>query len=133
MFVPENPILFPKPKLVQCPRESCGAKWYWRTWWQGKSKTACSSCKSTITPVEAEPDEDSKTVKLIKCPACGKYQWYVGNKDKTSCTSNGCKKKNVPVVEITFEEIKAIIRAYTIGAGAEELEYYQQRVEEYGQ
>ena len=127
--IPDNPLLLPKPKLVQCPKDSCGAKWWWRTWWQGKSKTACSSCKSTITPIETKPDSDTKGVRLIKCPACGSLIWYVGSKDKTSCTSIGCKKKNVPVVEVTFAELETIIELH----GYEEEEYYKERLEEYKQ
>jgi len=127
--IPDNPILLPKPKLVQCPKESCGGQWWWRTWWQGKSKTACSSCKSTITPIEIKPNAETKSIKLIKCPGCGSLMWYVGNKDKTSCTSVGCNKKNVPVVEVTFEELKATIKEH----GYENQEYYKKRLEEYKQ
>ena len=130
--IPEHPLILPRPKLVKCPRDSCGAVWYWRSWWQGNVKTACSICKSTVIPIEVPSDfVFGKSVKLIRCTQCSGLQWYVGGKERTGCTANGCNKKNVPVRAISPDELGAIISTYSGEFTPEEQEYYKERLEEY--
>lgn len=130
MKVPNNPLLFPRPKLVECPKETCKGIWYWRTWWQGKYKTACSFCKSTVIPIEI-PEGGIKGVRLIRCPYCGGLQWYVGDKEKTTCTSNGCGKRNIKVIEVSPSELHQIIQEHWDEFQPEDQQYYQDRLEEY--
>lgn len=128
MFIPNNPILLPMPKSVQCPK--CQEPWFWRTWYQGSEKTACSKCKSTVTPIEIEPLGNRP--RLIKCPKCSGLQWYIGGKSRTTCTANGCEKRNIIVHALTREELSDLISPFLNNefVPPEEEKYYMERLEE---
>lgn len=121
--IPDNPLLFPKPKVVKCPREGCDTVWHWRTWWRGKYKTTCPGCKTKVVP-QILPDEVTSTL-LIKCQFCGGLQWYTGNKRKTTCTRE-CGKRNIKIIEVDRDELMQILQEY----GYEDQEYYKERLEE---
>ena len=121
----DNPLLFPKPKVVKCPRDKCGAVWHWRTWWKGKYKTTCPTCKTKVVPQILSTEESvNVNTLLIKCLSCGGLQWYTGNKKKTTCTL--CEKRNIKVAEITYDELEQEIQE----RGYEDQEYYKERLEE---
>jgi Zn-finger nucleic acid-binding protein len=125
MFLPNNPILLPKPKFVQCPK--CEGTWYWRTWYKGSERTTCSKCKLSVTPQEISGNK----TKLIKCPKCHGLQWYTGDKSRTSCTVKDCNKKNMIVHAITPEELYNILQPFWNGLVSLEIEeYYLERMKE---
>ena len=126
MFVPNNPILLPKPKFVQCPK--CKGTWFWRTWYKGSKITTCSKCKANVVPQEI-PEQDIKA-RLIKCPKCKGLQWYVGNKSRTTCTASGCGRKNMLVQVVTPEELFDMLET-TLNESTEEIKgYYLDRIKE---
>lgn len=126
MFLPDNPILLPKPKFVRCPK--CNDTWYWRTWYRGMKTTTCSKCKSSVVPEEISGNK----AKLIKCPKCRGLQWYTGDKSRTSCTAKDCNRKNMIVQVVTPEELSEILKPILGNIIPEETEkYYQERIEEY--
>jgi len=129
MFLPNNPLLLPMPKSVQCPK--CQETWFWRTWYQGSEKTACSKCKSTVTPIKKEPLGNRP--RLIKCPKCSGLQWYIGGKSRTTCTANGCEKRNIIVHALSKEELRDLVDQFcdkSDGFTDEEAEYYLERIRE---
>jgi hypothetical protein len=123
--IPNNPLLFPRPKPVKCPKDKCGAVWHWRTWWRGKYKTTCPACKTKVVPkILSDGEVENVNTLLIKCSFCGGLQWYTGNKTKTTCTL--CGKRNIKVIEVTYDELEQIIQE----RGYEDQEYYKERLEE---
>ena len=118
MFVPENPILLPRPKRVTCPK--CDESWIWRTWYKGSKRATCSRCKISVVPIPSE----EKSSRLIKCPYCGRFQWYSGDKKKTSCTNSDCGKKNITVREISKEELMETLEKHKYDFSEEEDKYY---------
>jgi len=128
MFIPNDPLLLPKPKFVQCPKPECGAKWYWRKYYLGKYKTACTACKSTVAPIELDESEARVKIKLVKCTSCGGLQWFGGSSDMTRCAH--CKNRNVRIVEIGQGDLKDIIEKAWDAFKPEEQEYYLARLRE---
>jgi Zn-finger nucleic acid-binding protein len=126
MFLPENPIILPMPKFVKCPK--CDISWAWRTWYKGSSRTTCSKCKSSVVPMETS---ETNKIRLIKCPYCQGLQWYIGNKVRTTCTANGCGKKNIMLQVVSSQELGQMITEIWDKLNSEEQQYYLDRIEEY--
>jgi len=126
MFLPDNPILFPKPKFVKCPK--CNDTWYWRTWYKGSRTTACSNCKFKVVPQEIPGNK----ARLIRCPKCHRLQWYTGDKPRTTCTKKDCKRRNMIVQVATKDELCKILKSFLNGLNSSETEkYYLDRIKEH--
>jgi hypothetical protein len=101
----------------------------------GADKTTCSKCKSNVSPIPIK--ELGAKVRLIKCPRCGGLQWYTGGKSRTTCTANGCGKKNIIVHVITPDELANIIESDESLSSTKDnelhlhLAYYMERIAEY--
>jgi len=126
MFLPNNPLLLPRPKFVQCPK--CEGTWYWRTWYKGSERTTCSKCKLSVIPQEIPGNK----AKLIKCPKCHGLQWYTGGKSRTSCTIKDCNRKNMIIHVITPKELSDILKPILGSIISEDTEkYYLERMREH--
>ena len=133
MFIPEEPIILPRPKLVECPR--CHSTWYWRTWWKGNPKITCTSCRFGVVPVEVKDtpgfEDHGGGIRAVKCPSCDNIQWYRGTRMTTSCTnSQKCGKKNINTTVATYDEIRNRIKRAWPDLSEEEQKYYSERLEE---
>jgi hypothetical protein len=59
-------------------------------------------------------------------------QWYIGGKSRTTCTANGCEKRNIIVHALTREELSDLISPFLNNefVPPEEEKYYMERLEE---